>query len=97
VCAVFFHVVLCSLSLLLRQTHSVATSLRVPMASLGLSSIDRDVGPMICRERKRKQLTELQHRVAKLEAENANLSQLLARRDTEVATLRTDVHIRAPH
>jgi len=49
------------------------------------------------RERKRKQLTELQHRVSKLEADKAHLAQLLARRDSEVAALRSAAHVRAPH
>lgn len=50
-----------------------------------------------CSERKRKQLTELQARLAKLEATNASLSTMLAQRDHELATLRNAAHNRAPH
>jgi cyclic AMP-dependent transcription factor ATF-2 len=49
------------------------------------------------RERKRKQMSELQHRVNQLEATNASLNKLLAQRDQELATLRNGAHNRAPH
>lgn len=48
-------------------------------------------------ERKRKQMSELQHRVNQLEATNASLNKLLAQRDQELATLRNVAHNRAPH
>lgn len=48
-------------------------------------------------ERKRKQMSELQHRVNQLEATNASLNKLLAQRDQELATLRNGAHNRAPH
>jgi cyclic AMP-dependent transcription factor ATF-2 len=49
------------------------------------------------RERKRKQLTELQHRVNQLEAANASLNKALAQRDHELSMLRNGAHNRAPH
>lgn len=57
-----------------------------------------DASPYVsCSERKRRQLTELQARVSKLEANNMSLTKLLQQRDAELAMLRDGAHARAPH
>ena len=65
-----------------------------------LQKLTRHADALMCAvhsERKRKQMSELQHRVNQLEATNASLNKLLAQRDQELATLRNVAHNRAPH